>query len=434
MASRPVPPFENPALAQNTAQGKTAPEGLAQAPPTPVGTVGAVNGNSVVTRVDGSTVTLTADMPIYRGDIVATRDDSQVTINFSNNSEFFLGAKGRMLVESVAPTGSDQSPQPVYFVLHGRFGFSHRSESFSGDPGAIVRTPVATLQVNNGRVAGRAAAEAVENVFTLLRNPDSTIGFTRVLTAGAAIVLQEEFATAKVFSLFRPPVEVAKPDFAEFVELFGVDISTWTQSPALSPATGGEQKGSQAPQAPDASEGNPGASLAPDASFLPPVQVAALDGFVPLPLQGAGPQTPVEDDRNPDSAENNEQTTADPDAPIDIAGVASVSFPGPGETAFFAGSAAANDKIVIAANPTSANDVTITNVGGSVQLTIAGGGTLNLNGIETVELTLGSAADVINIGDLSGTDISQNTVIVNGEGGNDTNRQGYRQRPLRQCF
>ena len=138
---------------------------------------------------------------------------------------------------------------------------------------------------------------------------------------------------------------VAKPHFAEIVELFGVDISTWTQSPALSPATGGEQKGSQAPQAPDASEGNPGASLAPDASFLPPVQVAALDGFVPLPLQGAGPQTPVEDDRNPDSAENNEQTTADPDAPIDIAGVASVSFPGPGETAFFAGSAAANDKI-----------------------------------------------------------------------------------------
>ncbi len=224
MASTPPSTSESSAIAQNTSPGPAAPKELAQAPPAPVGMVKSVTGDAVVTRVDDSTILLTSDIPIYRGDILATRDGSQVSVDFSNNSEFFLGGKGRMLVESVAPTGPDQTPQPVYFVLHGRFGFSHRSESFSGEPGAIVRTPVATLQVNNGRVAGRAAAEAVENVFTLLRNPDSTLGFTGVLTAGATIVLQDEFATAKVFSLFRPPVEVAKPDFAEFVELFGLGI------------------------------------------------------------------------------------------------------------------------------------------------------------------------------------------------------------------
>ena len=419
MASAPSFTYVNPAVAQNAAPGTSASEGLAQAL-SPVGTVKAVAGNAVVTRVDGSTVSLTSDTPIYRGDILATRDASQVSINFSNNAEFFLGSKGRMLVESVAPTGPDQAPQPVYFVLHGRFGFSHRSESFSGDPGAIVRTPVATLQVNNGRVAGRAAAEAVENVFTLLRNPDSTLGFTRVLTAGAAIVLQDEFATAKVFSLFRPPVEVAKPDFAEFVELFGVAISNWTQSPALSPATGGEKSEIQTPQPTDGTDGSPGASLAPDVSFLPPAQVAALDGFVPLPVQGAQPLLSPIDRENRDSADNNDvDGAADPNAPLDIAGIARVSFPGVGETLSIAGSGGI-DKAFIAGSASTPNNISIgPNANGEVVLSIAGGGTIKLNGIETLDLTLGSAGDNITIGDLSGTDISDNTVIVNGEGGND---------------
>jgi len=59
-----------------------------------------------------------------------------------------------MLVESIAPATVGQEPQSIYFVLHGQFGFMHRSDSFSGNPGAVVRTPVATLQVHNGRVAG----------------------------------------------------------------------------------------------------------------------------------------------------------------------------------------------------------------------------------------------------------------------------------------
>lgn len=420
MASTPTSISENTALAQNAVPGTGAPAELAQAPPTPVGSVKTVTGDAVVTRVDGSTVSLTSETPIYRGDILATRDGSQVTVNFSNNAEFFLGAKGRMLVESVAPSGPDQTAQPVYFVLHGRFGFSHRSESFSGDPGAIVRTPVATLQVNNGRIAGRAAAEAVENVFTLLRNPDSTIGFTRVLTAGAAIVLQDEFATAKVFSLFRPPVEVAKPDFAEFVELFGVEISNWTQSPALSPASGGEKSEIQAPPPADGTDGSPGALLAPDISFLPPAQVDGLDGFVPLPAQVVQPfSSPLISGGGGPSDNNQPIIIADPNAPVEFSGIARISFPGIGETLSIVGSAGA-DTAFIAGNASAPNTIDIEpNANNEVVLTITGGGTIKLDGVETLDLTLGSAGDTITIDDLSKTDISDNTVIVNGEGGND---------------
>jgi hypothetical protein len=76
MASTPPVTVENSALAQNAAPGTGAPAELAQAPPTPVGSVRSVTGDAVVTRVDGSTVSLSSDTPIYRGDILATRDGS----------------------------------------------------------------------------------------------------------------------------------------------------------------------------------------------------------------------------------------------------------------------------------------------------------------------------------------------------------------------
>jgi len=210
-----------------------------------VGFVKGTIGDSVITRVDGSIVNAGPGTQIFRGDIVATREGASISVSFANDAEFFLGEKGRMLVESIAPARADQEPQSVYFVLHGQFGFSHRSSSFSGDPGAVVRTPVATLQVHNGRVAGRAAAEAVENVFTLLRNPDNSLGFTRVVTAGAAIVLQSELQTAQVVSLFREPVIVDRPDFADFVDIFGVAVSQWSEAPSFAPAAGSE--GGEAP-------------------------------------------------------------------------------------------------------------------------------------------------------------------------------------------
>jgi len=127
---------------------------LASAQTVPVGLIKGTTGDTVITRVDGSTVPGGPRTPVFRGDILATREGASVSISFANNAEFFLGASGRMLVESIAPATVGQEPQSIYFVLHGQFGFMHRSDSFSGNPGAVVRTPVATLQVHNGRVAG----------------------------------------------------------------------------------------------------------------------------------------------------------------------------------------------------------------------------------------------------------------------------------------
>ena len=421
-----------PDAAPNIAQGAAVPTASAQLAPAQlaqavsqangndnsVGFVKGTNGDSVITRVDGTTVNAGPGTQIFRGDIVATRDGASISVSFANDAEFFLGEKGRMLVESIAPARAGQEPQSVYFVLHGQFGFSHRSSSFSGDPGAVVRTPVATLQVHNGRVAGRAAAEAVENVFTLLRNPDNSLGFTRVVTAGAAIVLQSELQTAQVVSLFREPVVIDRPDFAAFVDIFGVAVSQWSEAPSFAPAAGSE--GGEAPTIP----GDVPADGGPGARYLPPGEgdggqiSEAVGGFVPLPFQPAEPPRPIggvsprdRPDPLPDPGDG-----IDPFAPVSATG----SFPGAGENITVVGGAGGNDVATISAAPTAANNLTISNVGGRVVLldTVTNA-SVTLDNFETLDLGLGSASDSITIGDLTGTDIADNTVKVQGEGGDD---------------
>ncbi len=413
---------ESGAIAQNQPAGDAPPDGsgdagLAVAQTIPAGVVRGADGDTFITRVDGATVKASPGTTVFRGDILATREGASVSVSFANEAEFFLGSSGRMLVESIAPSGDSSDPQSVYFVLHGQFGFAHRSGSFSGGPGAVVRTPVATLQVHNGRVAGKAAAEAVENVFTLLKNGDGSLGFMRVVTAGAAVVLQEEWDTAQVVSLFREPVIVDRPDIAGFVDLFGIAVSQWLESPALAPALGGEG-GDDAPGGPPEipSDGGPSARYLPPAEpgEVAPAQVAALeDGFVALPSRpDVAPA--AEPARNRDDGAS---------APVlDTGPVLAVSaFPGPGENITLVGGAGANDVATISAAPTAVNNLTITDVNGQVVLRdTATNATVTLDNFETLDLNLGTAGDAITIGDLSGTDISDNTVIVDAGDGNDT--------------
>jgi Ca2+-binding RTX toxin-like protein len=199
--------------------------------------------------------------------------------------------------------------------------------------------------------------------------------------------------------------------------LFGVEISNWTQSPALSPASGGEESKSQTPPPAEGTEGSPGgASLAPDISFLPPTQVAGLDGFVPLPVQGLASLTQIDDNRNRDSGDNNPKDSGGTgDQFTAVSGNVQISLIG---DQFFRGSAG-NDTINITANATAVNKIGISDVNGNVVIS-DGTNTLTIDDVESINVKTGSADDTITIGDLSKTDISNNTVLASGGGGDDT--------------
>lgn len=185
-------------LAQLRGEGPIAlPGGLQQPGPSrgePLGTVEAVNGVVVSSSVDQSNTTLKPGDPIYQGDIVATRGNGGVQVAFADGTIGHLGADARMLVQEVA-TGIG-SPAPVVFVINGPFSFASPPGGAAGANALTVRTPVASVRLEGGRLIGRAAPEAVENKFTLMRNFDGTLGRAIIATASASFVLDSELASA----------------------------------------------------------------------------------------------------------------------------------------------------------------------------------------------------------------------------------------------
>ena len=117
----------------------------------PIGTVEAVNGEVISSRVDQTTATLQPGDPVYEGDIVATRGGG-VQIDFIDGTVGHLGPQARMLVQDVN-TGAG-STAPVMFVINGPFSFASPPGGSAGANALTVRTPVASVR-GRGRPADR---------------------------------------------------------------------------------------------------------------------------------------------------------------------------------------------------------------------------------------------------------------------------------------
>lgn len=370
----------------------------------PIGTVEAVNGEVISSRVDQSNKTLQPGDPIYEGDIVATRGGG-VQISFADGTVGHLGPQARMLVQDVA-TGTG-STAPVVFVVNGPFSFAAPPGGSAGANALTVRTPVASVRVEGGRLVGKAAPEAVENKFTLMRNFDGTLGRAVVATASASIVLDGERASAEVVSLFRAPSELPTPTLAQVQSGIGGSVFDWL---GATPAAGQEGLGSDPANA----------DLPVVSVVLPPApQVRYQDPPTPSNrLFDGGPARPSETASSTPPISGNEappEVVAGPSDPINI--TVQSSFAGGNQS--FTGTAGF-DTFVAAASPTTANTVTISqDANGKVVLT-DGTNTISLDGFEELDIDLGTADDNITIGDLSNTDIADSTVRIDLGAGDDT--------------
>ncbi|CAN0538332.1 unnamed protein product, partial [Laminaria digitata] len=182
---------------------------LAQAPAAgPSGVVGQISntsGSVSIIRADGSRVDVGAGAQIFEGDLIVTETGADVEVEFADGTNAFLDQEGRMLVERVTPDPAPGESSAFFVVLEGAFTFA--SPKFAdGSAGKIdVRTPVATINVEGGRIAGRAAPEAELNLYTLIRNFDGSLGRALVSTTAGSLALTGELQAAEVFSLFRAP-------------------------------------------------------------------------------------------------------------------------------------------------------------------------------------------------------------------------------------
>jgi Ca2+-binding RTX toxin-like protein len=372
-------------------------QALAALPDRPVaGRIETVLGTVFVLKLDGSRVPAQVGTTVFEGDIVVTQAGAGATLDFGR-AIVALASDARMLVE----TGGGL---PVFFVLQGQFAV-HAVNAVPNTPDQVtVRTPVGTLLLRQGRMLGRAAAEAVSNAFVLLPNGSGT-GSLTVTTAAGSVLLDRAMQATTVVSLFRSPMPAIERDLASVQGEFGGFLAGWL------PATVPVAAPRPVPQVLSSLLGEAGDALAERGSWLidfifPPAVAAAAITLTPGPQQDntfiavapvvasppIGP-TPV------------------PLPPSFSLSSGSASFQG---TSGF-------DLFSLTTNPTQSNSISVgTNALGQVVISDASGNTVLLSGVEELDISLGTAPDVITLGDLSGTDLADSTVIIHAGAGDDT--------------
>ncbi|MBO6784526.1 MAG: hypothetical protein JJ899_14825, partial [Alphaproteobacteria bacterium] len=405
-----------------------APVELAQAPVrNAVGQISSLTGSVTVVRADGSRAEVGAGAQIFEGDLIVTDTGADVEVEFADGTNAFLDQEGRLLVERVTPDAPPDESSAFFVVLEGSFVFTAPDKIDAGGGRIDVRTPVATINVERGRVAGRAAPEAELNLFTLVRNFDGSLGRALVSTTAGSVALSGELQAAEVFSLFRPPsanqttpqqvIELIGANTFDYIEVGPGDdvVSQDDQNPELVRVAQSDFQQTDAgpPQGPLGA----GLGVGPDAG-----------------TEGTGNGLPGS--RNTGSGAPDQGQEQDPgtqpvtgNKPIEISGPGSFTMNDSGQNFIYLSSrggavdvtgGAGDDTITMRGDANATNSFNVTTNGRDVVTDLGNGNTLTMRNVETLELTAGGQGDSVSLTNLNGTDITNNTVRFNGGAGNDS--------------
>ena len=382
----------------------------------PIGTVDAVNGEVISSSVDQSNRPLQPGDPIYQGDIIATRNGGGAQITFVDGTVGHLGPEARMLVQEFG-TGIG-SPAPVVFMINGPFSFSSPPGGLVAANALTVRTPVASVRLEGRRLVGKAAPEAVENKYTLLRAFDGTLGRAVIATASASFILEGESASAQVLSLFRAPTELPPQSVASLNAEFG-SIFDWLGTPAA-----GTESDVASQESQDETED--------PVPVTDPNQVVGVNSDLntigEINDDDLGP--PILPEDVPIDLDNGPPDVAGPAGPIESLGETIVATlpegfgsgvaPGgqPINLSFTGG--AGFDTFQATTNQTQANTVQIITDGDKVVL-FDGINRITLDKFEELDINFGTVVDDYEANvDLSNTDIADSTIRIDLGAGDDT--------------
>ncbi|MEM7122608.1 MAG: FecR domain-containing protein [Pseudomonadota bacterium] len=212
------------ALAGSPTPGQYAQLDSASLTASSVGQVEAITGEAFAVRVDGTRVALEVGSPIYLGDVLETSSDGAVAVLFADGTQFSLSEDARMVVdELIYDPGSDNNVAS-FSLVQGLFVLVSGDVAKTGD--MTVETPVSTIGIRGTSVAIQAAAEGIQNLVTLLQDPDETTGLVEVATNVAAVILSELGATTSVSSINQAPSPVEILDGADIEALYRAALAT----------------------------------------------------------------------------------------------------------------------------------------------------------------------------------------------------------------
>lgn len=189
------------ALAGSDSPGQYAQTGGATPTRTPIGRVEKVSGSATVLR-NGVAVELRLGDSVAKGDVVQTGADSSLTIKLADGTVFSLSSSARMVLNDMVYAADSQANSALFTLVQGVIGFVAGRVAKSGD--LKVDTPIATMAIRGTAVQAEIAALSGATKFSLLTEPDGTVGSFILLDKNDPSRVLASLSDARVATLLTP--------------------------------------------------------------------------------------------------------------------------------------------------------------------------------------------------------------------------------------
>ncbi len=157
---------------------------------TAIGRVERLGGSATVQHSNGTVEELQIGDTVYQGDVVETRDGSQLGVSFNDGTAFNLGTNARMVLSELVYSAGGQSNSGVFSLVKGSMAFVAGQVAKSGD--LRVVTPVSTMGIRGTAGQLLVSTDALGNtltvVYSLMADPDGHIGAFDILDRAGNVV------------------------------------------------------------------------------------------------------------------------------------------------------------------------------------------------------------------------------------------------------
>lgn len=120
----------------------------------PIGAVREVSGNATVTHPDGTSETITADMPVFQGDIIETDAQGSVNIQFTDESTFAVAANAKLALDEYVYDPGTNSGASDFSLLRGMFVYTSGLIGREDPDDVHINTPVGSIGIRGTTIIG----------------------------------------------------------------------------------------------------------------------------------------------------------------------------------------------------------------------------------------------------------------------------------------
>ncbi|WP_201829999.1 Ig-like domain-containing protein [Microvirga zambiensis] len=166
-----------------------------------IGRVEKASGAVTVMR-NGVSVELRLGDAVAKGDVVQTGSGSSLTIKFNDGTVFSLSSNARMVLNDMVYAADSSANSALFTLVQGVIGFVAGRIAKTGD--LKVDTPVATMAIRGTAVHTEISAFSGETRFSLLTEPDGTVGSFLLLDRTNPSRVITSISDARVSTLLTP--------------------------------------------------------------------------------------------------------------------------------------------------------------------------------------------------------------------------------------